>query len=112
MPYINYLTTAYKNDTILSKHKKDLKLFMDYANENSIQLIVVVFPFLNDIEMSNSMYVNDIVNFFKDNKISVINVSHLAKNIPLAERIINKNDSHASQKLNRIVAQEILKKLE
>jgi hypothetical protein len=112
MPYITYLTKAYKNDSILSKHKDDLKLFVDYARENSIQLIVIVFPFLADIEMSDSMYLNDIVNFFKANKTSVINVSQLAKDLPVNERIINKNDTHASKKLNRIVAQEILKKLE
>jgi len=91
------------------KHKDDLKLFVDYARENSIQLIVIVFPFLADIEMSDSMYLNDIVNFFKANKTSVINVSQLAKDLPVNERIINKNDTHASKKLNRIVAQEILK---
>jgi hypothetical protein len=112
MSYITYLTKAYTNYNILSKHKDDLRSFVDYAKGNSIQLIVVVFPFLNDIEMSDSMYVNDIVNFFKINKISVINVSELAKDIPVIERTVNKNDSHASKKLNMIIAQEILKKLE
>jgi hypothetical protein len=110
--YITYLTTAYKDDNILSKHKDDLKLFVDYSRKNSIQLIVVVFPFLTDLEMSDSMYLNDIVNFFQANKISVINVSQLAKDIPVTERIVNINDTHASKKLNKIVAHEILKKLE
>jgi hypothetical protein len=110
-PYITYLTKAYKNDNILSKHKNDLMLFVDYTRENSIQLIVVVFPFLADIEMSNSIYVNNIVNFLKSNNVNVINVSSLARDIPLDERTVNKNDSHASKKLNRIIAQGILKKL-
>lgn len=112
MSYIAYLTKAYKNDDILSKHKDDLKLFMDYSRKNSIQLIVIVFPFLTDLGMSDSMYLNDIVSFFNANKISVINVSQLAKDIPVTERIVNINDTHASRKLNKIVAQEILKKLE
>jgi hypothetical protein len=111
-PYINYLTKAYKNDNILSKHKADLRAFADYAGKNSIQLIVVVFPFLADVEMSDSMYVTDIVRFFKADNISVINVSQLVKDIPVPERIVNKNDTHASKKLNEIVAREILKKLE
>lgn len=109
-PYITYLTNAYKNDNILSKHKNDLMLFVDYTRENSIQLIVVVFPFLSDIEMGDSIYVNNIVNFFKSNNVNVINVSSLARDIPLDARTVNKNDSHASKKLNRIIAQEILKK--
>lgn len=112
MSYITYLTKAYKDDNILSKHKDDLKLFVEYSQTNSAQLIVVVFPFLTDLEMSNSMYLNDIVSFFNANKISVINVSQLAKDIPVTERIVNINDTHASKKLNKIVAQEILKKLE
>lgn len=112
MPYITYLTKAYRNNAILSQHKDDLKLFVNYARENSIQLIVLVFPFLNDLEKSDALYVNDIVNFFRMNKISVINVASLARNIPLHERTVNKNDSHASKKLNKIIAQEIVNLLE
>lgn len=111
MPYISYLTKAYGNNVILSRHKDDLQLFVNYARENSIQLIVLIFPFLNDIEKSDALYVNDIVNFFRMNKISVINVSALSRDIPVHERTVNKNDSHASIKLNKIIAQEILKQL-
>ena len=111
VPYITFLTQAYKNDTLLLKHKGDLKLFVDYARENSIQFIVVVFPFLNSIEMSDSLYGNDIINFFKTNNVSTINVSQLVKDIPLCDRVININDMHASKKVNKMVAQEILNKL-
>ena len=107
--YIAFLTQAYKNDLVLSKQKDNLRLFIDYADKNSIQLIVVVLPFFNDIELSNSMYVNDIVNHFETNNVSTINVSQLVSNIPLSERIININDTHASKKVNRIIAQAILK---
>jgi hypothetical protein len=110
-PYITFLHQAYNNDNILSKHKNELKLFVDYARENSIQLIVVVFPFLTDPEMSDSLFGNTIVDFFKDNNVSVINVSSLVKDISVQERIININDGHASKKVNRIVAREILNKL-
>jgi len=110
-PYITYLTGAYKNDQILSQHKQDLMLFIDYARENSIQLIVVVFPFLTDLEMSDAMYVKEIVNFLESNKVSVVNVSQGVKNIPAPERIVNMNDGHASPNVNRIVAEDILKKL-
>lgn len=110
-PYINFLTQAYKNDTVLSSHKDDLKLFIDYAGTNSIKLIAVVFPLLNDLEFSDALYVNNIVNFFKTNHINTINVSSLAKAIPLSERTINTNDGHASPELNKIVAEEILRHL-
>jgi hypothetical protein len=111
IPYVSSLYYAYKNDYILSQHKAELMSFVDYARENSIELIVTVFPYFLDIEMSDSMYAVDISNFFRANKVSVINVSQLVKNIPVSERIINKNDFHASKLVNRIVAQEILRKL-
>jgi len=107
--YITFLAKAYKNDNILSKHKDELRLFVDYARENSIQLTVVIFPFLTDTAMSDSMYVNDIVNFFKASNVSTINVSQLVRDIPVTERIVNKNDAHPSKEVNRMVAREILK---
>jgi hypothetical protein len=108
-PYLNLLYRVYRNDQIVLKHKGELKLFVDYARNNSILLIVVVFPFLENIEFSNRIYVDTIVDFFQTNHIDTINVSQLVKDIPVSERIINKNDGHASKKVNKIVAQEILK---
>ena len=86
--------------------------FVDYAKGNSIQLIVVVFPFMNGVEISDSFYVNDITGFFQANNVIVINVSSLVKDIPVPERIVSGQDAHASEKVNRIVADEILKKLQ
>ncbi|MCX5849068.1 MAG: SGNH/GDSL hydrolase family protein [Deltaproteobacteria bacterium] len=111
MPYTTFLSHAYKDDNILSKHKNDLRLFVNYAHENSIQLIVVIFPFMNNIEMSDSMYVNYIVNYFQTNNVSTINVSQLVKDIPVSQRIINATDKHASKTVNKIVAKEILNRL-
>jgi len=109
-PYTDFLIKAYKNNGVLSKHKNDLKLFIDYANENTAQLIVVVFPFIENIELSKSLYVDDIVSFFSENGVPTINVGRLIKDMPLKDRIVNLNDGHASKKVNRIVAQEILSK--
>ncbi|MGB5217228.1 MAG: SGNH/GDSL hydrolase family protein [Smithella sp.] len=112
MSYINYLTGAYKNDKVLAKHKEDLMLFVDYARKNSVQLVVVVFPFLADIPMSQSLYVNDIAAFFKAHQVSVINVAELAEKMPVEDRVVNQNDTHASAKLNKMIAREILNGLD
>jgi hypothetical protein len=55
------------------------------------------------------MYVNDIAHFLETQGVGVINVSSLTRNMPVGERIVNKNDGHASIKVNRMVADEILK---
>lgn len=111
-PYLHYLQRAYKNKTILNEHKGHLELFINYARQNSINFIVVIFPFLQDIEMSDAMYVDNIVNLFESHNIPTINVSSLVKDVPVKERIVNVNDAHASVKVNKIVADEILKILE
>jgi len=111
IPYLISICNAYKNKDIFERHKKQLKLFVDYAKENSIQFIVVIFPFLGDLEMSDVVYGNNVANYFKANNVSIINVSQLVKNVPLEERMVSKRDIHASIKVNKIVAEEILKKL-
>jgi hypothetical protein len=111
MSYINYLTGAYKNDKVMAQHKEDLMLFVDYARKNSIPLVVVVFPFLADIPMSQSLYVSDIAAFFKTHQVGIINIAELAEKIPVEDRVVNKNDTHASIKLNKMIAREILNRL-
>jgi hypothetical protein len=108
-PYINFLKRAYHNDIVFGQHKENLMNFIHYARQNSIPLIVVVFPFIQDLEMSDEMYVNDIVRFFEYHHVPTINVSPLIKDIPLKQRIINANDAHASLLVHQIVAKEILK---
>ena len=107
--YVDFLTQAYRNNEVFGKHKNELNLFIDYAHENSAQLIAVIFPFLENLELSNSLYVDHLVNFFSTNGIRTINVSQLVKDMPVKDRVVNSNDDHASKKVNRIVAQEILK---
>lgn len=107
-PYTDFLNQAYRNDVVLSQHKDDLGLFIDYAKNNSIRLIVVIFPFLYDVGTGDSFHINDIINYFETNNINVIDVSRLTKEIPANQRTVNINDSHASKRVNEIIAREIL----
>jgi hypothetical protein len=111
-PYTDFLNQAYRNDVILSEHKNNLGLFIDYTRNNSIRLIVIVFPFLYDVGTSDSFHVNNIINYFESNNINVIDVSRLIKDVPVDQRTVNVNDSHASKRVNEIIAREILKLME
>lgn len=110
--YLSFLKQAYQNKTVVAKHKDDLMKFVHYARKNSIWLIVVVFPFLQDLDMSEKVYLKDIVNFFEANQVTTINVSDLVRDLPLKRRVVNINDAHASVEVHKIVAREILKKLD
>jgi hypothetical protein len=107
--YSKFLENAYKDQKIMADHKKDFKRFIDYCNENSIELIVVVFPFMQNLELSDTIFVNEILKYFEENKIKTINVSQLVENIKLSDRVVNNIDGHASKKVNLLVAKEILK---
>lgn len=109
--YKEFLQRAYQSDEIFSKHKQDLQLFVDYANQHSIKLVVIVFPFLWNTEESDELYVNSIIHFFEENNATAISVSPLVQDIPVEKRIINVNDSHASKEVNARVAQAILERL-
>lgn len=108
-PYREFLNKAYKSEDVFSKHLQDLQQFVDYANNHSIRLVVVVFPFLWDTDgSSNELYVNELIDFFNARNIEVVDIYPLLKDIPVMERMINANDGHASVVVNEKVAEEIL----
>ncbi len=107
--YIKFLTQAYKTKEVVNLHKKDLQLFIKYATSNNIELIPIVFPFLTDIEMSESLYVNEMIAFFESFGLNTMNVSKMINQISIEKRVVNLNDVHASKYINLLVAQELLK---
>jgi hypothetical protein len=111
VPYTDFLTAAFNNDEVFAKHVDDLRLFIDYARRNEAKLLVLVFPFMDNLDMSRTMYVDKIINYFKRNSVTVIDVSDAVKQLSLRERIVNFNDGHASAEANGLVAREILKQL-
>lgn len=106
---MQFYMDTYKNDDIFSKHQNDLMKFVKYAKDNSARLIVVVFPYLEAVEISDSVFAHKIAGFFQANHADVVNVSGLVKNMPVSERIVSGYDAHASRKVNKMVADEILK---
>lgn len=110
--YINFFYEAYNDSLILSEHFNDLQRFVDYSNEHGIELIVIVFPFLQALDMSKELYIDNITSFFHDNNVHTINVATLLKDIEPGERVVNRYDAHASRLVNQIVAEEIIKLLD
>lgn len=109
--YILFLKDAYNNESLFSKHLEELQKFVDYSQKNNIQLIAVIFPFLQDLKLSESLYTHKIKTFFESQNIDCIDVASLAVKIPTTKRLVNKNDAHASVEVNHLVAQEIIKKI-
>jgi hypothetical protein len=83
--------------------------FINYSIDNSVDLIVVVFPFLTDIDLSKELYTNKVVNYFRSKNIKTIDVGELVADLKVRKRVVNSNDAHPSVIVNRIVADEIVK---
>lgn len=108
--YETYLSTVYKDSVVLADHLRSLKRFIDYSRKNRTDLYVILFPFLQNIELSKQ-FSEPVINFFTSEKISVLDVSELAADVPVTERVVNQHDFHASVLINRRVGEKIAVKI-
>ena len=105
--YFDFLSSAYNDDKILNNHLADLSKFINFSSENDIELIIVVYPFLNNVTLSEELYVRKILNHFKSQNVKTINVSELILGIPTKKLVINSSDSHPTPFVNSIVAKKL-----
>lgn len=110
--YFLFLENAFSNDKILMRHQSDLEKFVHFTNSRNISLIVIIMPFLNNLEWSENTYGKKINNFFGFHEVEVVNLckNTAIKKLNLEERIIHKNDFHASKRLQVLIADEIFTK--
>ena len=106
-PYISFIQEAYKDTTIFHAYLKDMDLFIDYSRDHSVPLVVLIYPFLQDINLSREIFIPRIRNYLDEKKIQYIDVSELVEDLPVPERVINVNDSHSSSVTNQRVAAKI-----
>jgi len=107
--YIAFLKEAYNNEAVFAKHLEDLNLFIDFAQKDSIPLLVLVFPFMQDIPFSEELYIGKITSYLDQKQVDYIDVSNLILDLPVADRVINNNDTHPNELVNRRVANDIEK---
>jgi len=102
----DFVQKSYTDTTILNPHLRDLQQIVDYAQQSKSPMYVVMVPFLQNVEKSNG-YTKPIENFFVNQKIPVVRLSDFLESIPPKERIVGKNDGHASAKVNSVIAQQL-----
>jgi len=98
----------YLDDKILLNHFKEINEIIGYTQKNNIKLIIILFPFLLDLE-NQSFYI--MYDFFKNNAHNyyLINVKEIIKKnkIPIKNYIVNFDDPHPSIILNKKISEEI-----
>jgi len=108
--YFDFAIPCFEDNKILAAHLSILQNMVNYAKSHDFPIVVVLFPFLTNIEESG-FYMNVIKEFFAKNSIPVIDVGNLVSDLTIKERIVNKTDSHASVIVHKRIGEELYKVL-
>ena len=107
--YMDFLKKAYTNEAIYGKHLEDLTNFVQYTQENNIELCVLVLPVFQAVKESKTVYTEKIIEYFKKKGVKTIDVAQLCEDLTVKQMIVNANDGHASVLVNQRIGQAVLK---
>jgi len=95
--------TCFLNETIWQNHKSSLLNIINYAKDQKIELIVLVFPLLvtRRAMKFGKIFTSKTVDFMKLNKVTVIDLVDKLMGRDPQELTVNALDGHPSVKLNR-----------
>ena len=97
---------SYLNKDMFTQHLKDIYQFVLLSREESIPLVVLLFPETWDetIEFSETYANQPIEAFLQREGIAVLDVYPTIKEVPVVERIVNNNDAHLSELAHHKIA--------
>lgn len=107
-PFDVYARTAYGTPAIINDHLSDLTKFIIYAKEHHCRFYVVMFPFSHNIEKT-AEYVKPVVTLFQNNNVPMLDVGKLMVDIEPKDRVVGRNDGHASSIVNQRVGDALFK---
>jgi len=110
--YADWMTSCYKDRVALERHLADLSRFIEYSRVNDCPLLVVIFPFLAEEVGSINQFVPLIEGFLAARSVPFLSVESIARNLAAEERVVSPSDSHASVKLNHLIAEAIVPAME
>ena len=108
--YADYFDRAVADERVIAGHLSDLGRFVDHAEQRHVPLVVVVFPALLDPDSSRPL-IEPVEAFFRGRGVTVISVESLIGGLPLAERVANRQDAHASPRVHALVAEALARAL-
>lgn len=104
--YTDLFFNYYTNNKVLKRHFVDLKKFIDLSKEENYQLVVVIFPFIDQIAKSKN-YIGVITNFFSKYDVPVLDISQFIEPIPVTKLVVSRYDRHPSEYLHKLVADSL-----
>jgi len=102
--YWNYLKRAYSDPDVWNSHKKELRNIIDFARQNDVEIVSVVWPHLNHIEGS-SEFTSRVVEFFVEEEIKVIDLTTHFRNRASETFVVNALNGHPNKKAHMEAAE-------
>ena len=101
-PFMEYTRKVYGDPGVMNDHLSDLGKFVAIRDSLKIPLYVVLFPFSHNLAKT-AQYTAPIARFFRQQHVPVLEVGSLVKDIDPNDRIVGRNDFHASAVVNHRV---------
>lgn len=101
-----FVEKAYSDSTVLKDHFNDLSKILAYGDSTGAPVCAVFVPFLFQLDKSEG-YTRPVEDFLKEKGVKVITLKKEIAAIPEKERIVGKNDGHASAAVNAVIADKL-----
>jgi hypothetical protein len=106
--YSEQLKHVYSSDSLWKKEELQLNKFLNYSTKNKIPLMIVFFPFMEDLKLAKKLNIEKRINkYCIDNNIKLLNVTNYIQKIPKVKRQVSIMDSHASDIIHKITGKQL-----
>lgn len=107
--YFTFFKNCYSKEDVFNNYIKDLKKFINKAkNEKGFSdIIIVIVPTLNNLDWSQKFDLSVLHSV----KLNVFYPVEEIKSIEVKNRIINKQDSHPSEIIHKLIANHIIEQI-
>ena len=106
-----WLKMVYSDPGVWWVHQQELQMLSDGATSEGVQLIVVVFPILTDVEGSRDL-TDQVVSWFRAKNVPVLDVAELVDNLPPEQLVVSSIDAHPSPWLHARVSEALYQIIE
>lgn len=108
--YWKYLGRCYKDEKVWALHKKDLLKIINYAKTENINLIMIIFPDLQDI-IRSKYFTSKVYDFVQPQGVRVIDLTSYLIGKNSTELVISRIDAHPSKSLSKKIATLLLEEV-
>ncbi len=101
--YHAYLERAYNDEKVWSLHEQELHRIVDWAENNEVHIVTVVFPTLMNLDWSRP-FTQKVVHLLRGRGIPVVDLSERLSERNPQELVVNNFDAHPSVSLHAEIA--------